>query len=116
MKYSDAFDKLYALTLEAPFDIRLFMKPRYKRVGVYIWNVMIVDHATFRERLLSEDVELYDGKKDIMIEHFCGITDSEWDTLQTVMLDYAENYSGTSRWKGWRVGWIRALDTLRAFS
>ena len=106
MSYSDAFDRLYTMTLDAPLQT----SPRYKRVSLYIFHVMTLSSANHRRKFVGSS----NGKKDIVIEHLCGLPDSEWSILQATMLDYAIN-TGVKEWSEKRVGWVCELDTIRAF-
>ena len=114
MRYSDAFDKLYALTLETSLET----EPKHERIGLYICNVLFVAH--YHSQKIHFSNKCYVGKKDIMVEHVCGLTDSEWDELQVTMCDIIKRNKGngttslalTNR----RFDWVSGLDTLRAFS
>jgi hypothetical protein len=118
MKYSDAFDRLYALSLEIPMKT----EQKYKRIGIFISNVLLIDYFSHWP---WDQQNSYIGKKDIMIEHICDLTDFEWDAIKEHMIGVLgmEIVAGMGVVAGEskdlrekRIGWIHDLDTLRAFN
>ena len=112
MRYSAAFDKLYTLTLETPLET----EPKYERMGLYICNVLFMAYYPLESRA---GTKCYMGKKDIMVEHVCGLTDFEWSELQVAMdVIIKRNKSNGTTSKALtnrRFDWINGLDTIRAF-
>ena len=90
----------------------------HRRVCMYIFNVLVVDHAGLlvsSSATPAEHIVCYIGKKDTMLRHICNLPDSEWNVLRADMMDYAENTPGTGRWRPMYLGWICDFETLRAF-
>lgn len=114
MSYSDAFDKLYTMTLETPLET----EPKYERMGLYVCNVLFVEY--YPSQKIHSSNKCYVGKKDIVVEHVCGLTDYEWGVLQVAMFEIIQRNKGngtssiglTMR----RIDWVHLLDTIRAFS
>jgi hypothetical protein len=107
---SEAFEKLYALSLETPMTIESL----YRLVGFYICNVLVTARAIQAGEDPYNFKPCYRNKKDIVIEHVCGVTDAEWITIQSIMFDDAKKMNATNLEKK-RVDMICELDILRAF-
>jgi len=112
MGYSDAFDKLYTLTLETPLET----EPKYERIGLYICNVLFTEYYRPEPRAGRK---CYVGRRDIVVEHICGLTDFEWNELQVAMFNIIQrntsNGTTSSALTERRFDWVNGLDTIRAF-
>ena len=112
MSYSDACESLYQLALDTP----LITRPRYTRIGIYLVNVMVTDWRIRQGSKPENYHDSYRDKKGILIDHICELTDSEWNTVQTTLLDRIKEHTDLDPdWDALRIGWLRELDTLRAF-
>jgi len=112
MKYSYAFEKLYMMTL----DTNLRTETKYKRVAHYLSRIMMAEHRPELDSIAWDDDLTLDEIKDLALQHLVEITDVEWKMIQGAMRGYASRSAGTDKWRAMRMEWVRALDTLRAFS
>ena len=120
MKYSDAFQRLYQMSLH----IDLYTEVQYKRVAIYIGRVMMAEngnaHLVFHDKTVSSTelfgwAKVVKGSKEQMLPHIIRLTDTEWEKIRTSMMRYAEISAGTPGWKEMRIGWVHSLDTMREF-
>jgi len=120
MAYSDAFQRLYQMSLH----IDLYTEVQYKRVAIYIGRVMMAENGNarlvFRDKnepatdLFAWAKELK-GLKEQILPHIIQLTDTEWEKICNCMMRYAEISAGTTEWKAKRIEWVHSLDTMREF-
>ena len=98
-------------------DTNLRTLTKYKRVAHYLGRIAMADLRPDLDSLaiVHDDLTL-DEIKDLALQHLVEITDVEWKMIQGAMRGYASRSAGTDKWRAMRVDWVRALDTLRAFS
>jgi len=121
MKYSDAFERLYEMSL----DDNLMSEVKYKRVATFIGRVMMANgdidkHVrTVRKNSPASSilpwVERLKGSKEKILPYVIQLTDAEWKKVRGMMMKYAGLSQGSPKWKSMRIEWIHALETLREF-
>jgi hypothetical protein len=119
MKYSDAFQRLYQMSL----NIDLYTEVQYKRVAIYIGRVMMAENSN--GRLVSnggrsvKDLHTWAkelrGLKEQILPHIIRLTDAEWEKIHKCMMKYAEISAGTPAYRAKRIEWVHSLDTMREF-
>lgn len=121
MKYSDAFVSLYTMALDVP-DARM-VGITYKCVAIYLGRIRMaelanVGHGITSAAWIDNFKKTYNNsdKKSLALRHLINLTDDEWKMVEDAMMEYADGAPGTYAWKNKRKEWVRALDTLRAFS
>lgn len=120
MRYSDAFERLYVMSL----DISLMSEVKYKRVATFIGRVMMAngDMTSYvsgpKDRPLTTVLpwlEQLKGTKEKVLPHVIQLTDYEWKKVSAMMLLYASHSRGSPQWQSKRIEWVHALETLREF-
>jgi hypothetical protein len=120
MRYSDAFEQLYEMSI----DLNLRSTVQYKCVAIFIGRVMMANndtahlpHRTDRKpagEVLPWMFELK-GLKEKILPYIIQLSEAEWEKIRKAMMGYAANSDGRDEWKAKRVGWVNSLDTMRAF-
>lgn len=116
MKYSDSFEQIHTMSL----GIDLSTRVKYKRVAIYLGRVFMAHGGSWRLSIGRRTPAF--GKKDIVLGIISGLTDLEWERVSGYMKCLVQD-TGTSwradrqhaEWMKSRRGWIRDLDTVRAF-
>jgi hypothetical protein len=112
MTYSDAFESLYTLSL----DMGLPTETKYKRVAMFLRRIRMAELIKSERGMLWTDNFKNEYKKELALCHVLNLTDVEWGKIKGAMMKYATASAGTDKWRSKRIEWVRALDTLRAFS
>ena len=111
MRYSNAFKKLLAMSLDID-DVENIKRSRQYRVAIFLGRIKIAE-AGFGS---LEGIAKYKGYKTEALQHLVAMTDTEWKMVRELMEEQARSSLASVKWRAMRTDWVRALDTLRAFS
>ena len=107
MSYSDAFEKLYAMTL----DTKVITMTRYRRIAIYFGRMKM---SELIEEKQGMDCNFDPATRSTALGYFANLTNIEWDIIKNDMMMSVDAMTD-GEWKVKRTEWIYALDTFREF-
>jgi hypothetical protein len=108
MRYSADFESLHELTA----NTNLMTKVKYMRVAFFLGRFMMSGHPRNEEGLWAR---IFTSRKDKILRHIEGLTEREWQMIQSAMLEYAD-MPDSDPWKDVCEDWICSISNIRVFN
>lgn len=107
MKYSDAFESLFDLTLASPKGTNI----KYFCIAILLTQLKKADLGHFGSSEMPDKWKTtFTKKRDPALQYLVKLTNNEWALIKKAMLNHSDIP------KNIQLNWVRDLDTLRAFS
>lgn len=109
---SEALRELYALSIE--HTRRDLLGAVYDTIALYLNRMYMITNRT--DRWGADARVLYEADREKTLNAIVLLRDDEWNRIRTVMLDYYDiSHNRRQEWNSFILGWVRDLETLRAF-
>jgi len=118
MKYSDAFNNLHKLSIDADvaiesFDARKPIELVSRNIASLLGILMTAEYRS-ETRLGILQVKMQKLRCD-SLKCLGGLTRDEWDDIRWTMLGNISILNSSGDFKNRRIDWIRDLETIYAF-